>query len=54
MTTIRLRKLGVVFPVCWDEELVAGKHDGEVLMISWRHAQVGGYLAKCKSVIVCY
>lgn len=43
MTTIWLGKVGaVVFLVCWDEELVIGKDDGEVLMVSWRHARVVG------------
>lgn len=33
MATIGLRKLGAAFPVCWDGELIIGKHDGEVLVI---------------------
>lgn len=42
METIELRT-GGVFLGCWDAELVAGEHDGEVVVVGWGHAEVGDW-----------
>lgn len=39
-TTIGLGKAGAVFLVCWDEELITSKYNGEVLVVGWRHARI--------------